>query len=156
MAGGETLLARRYRLEVDTGTVPETPVWSVVYGLQAFNPTQEATDADDSDFEDLGYKSSARVAQQFTGTATILFKKSADGTAVNPVHLALKQASEAMGEAAKVRIRYYDRDGLEQAYIWTVLVTWELDGEGTEDLGTASLTMTGCGAPTREANPAAA
>lgn len=152
MAGGETQLASRYRLEVDTSAT-ETPTWAIVYGLQAFNPVITPTDADDSDFEDEGYGSSERVKQVFEGTATILCKLDATGTALDAVHLKLKQASEAMGAASHIRIRYYDRGGIEQAYIWNTLVTWEPDGEGTEDLATVGLTFAGRGKPTREANP---
>lgn len=121
--------------------------------MSSFAPNTTPVDQDDSDFEDEGWKSSARVAQQFEATASINVKKDATGSAVNAVHARLLAAHEAMGEAAKVRIRYYDREGLEDARIVTCLVTWEWDGEGTEDLGSASLTFTGCGAPVSEANP---
>ncbi|MGW0933316.1 phage tail tube protein, partial [Streptomyces sp. NPDC002644] len=56
MAGGETTLARRYRVEVDTSATA-TPSWSILYGMQSFNKSTTPTDQDDSDFEDGGWKS---------------------------------------------------------------------------------------------------
>jgi hypothetical protein len=153
MAGGETTLASRYRLEVDTSSTPETPTWGITYGLQSFTKSTTPTDQDDSDFEDGGWKSSARTAQQWTASATLLLKKNAAGDAIDPVHAKLQAAGRALGEAAKVRVRVYDREGLEDAEVVTVLVTWEASGSGTEDLGTADVTLTGCGAPVFEDNP---
>ncbi|MGW0933273.1 phage tail tube protein, partial [Streptomyces sp. NPDC002644] len=127
--------------------------WSILYGMQSFNKSTTPTDQDDSDFEDGGWKSSARTAQQWTASATVLVKKDSTGAALDPVHAKLQAAGRALGEAAKVKVRVSDREGLEDPEIVTVLVTWEASGEGVEDLGTADLTLTGCGAPTVEATP---
>ncbi|MCX4672406.1 hypothetical protein OG453_38105 [Streptomyces sp. NBC_01381] len=67
----------------------------------------------------------------------------------------LRLASESFGVASRVHVRYYDREGRDEAYEGRALVTWEPDGGAADDLDTVKVTLTGKGPRKKITNPAA-
>ncbi|MBM0275322.1 phage tail tube protein [Micromonospora tarensis] len=146
-----TALARRYRLQVNTGTTG-SPVWTTVTGLTDFKPTINPTMQDDSDYETDGWNSSEKTAQGWQIEATVLLKDDGSGTFNSGVEK-MRLASDQFGDTSRVEVRWFDKDGRAEAYQGTALVTWERANSGNTDLDAAKVTLTGRGARTSIANP---
>ncbi|MCZ7376549.1 phage tail tube protein [Micromonospora sp. WMMC250] len=145
-----TALARRFRLQVNTGTTG-SPIWTTVTGLTDFKPTINPTLQDDSDYETDGWNSSEKTAQGWQVEATILLKEEAGlfNAAVEKMRL----ASDKFGDSSRVEVRWYDKQGKPEAYQGTAIVTWERANSGNTDLDAAKVTLTGRGARVEIANP---
>lgn len=136
----ETALQRRYRLDLNTGTA-SVPVWSQVIGVIEFKPNVAPTDQDDFDYDSDGWKGVTRTMRAWS-LEIKLSRKQDDGTFVlNTVHEALRAASNAMGAASVVHIRWYDRNGNDEAYEGHAVVTWAPDGGDAEQLDRATVTF---------------
>lgn len=145
-----TALARRYRMQVNTGTTG-SPVWVTVTGLTDFKPTINPTLQDDSDYENDGWASSEKTQQGWQIEATVLLKE--EGGLFNAGVEKMRLASDKFGDSSRVEVRWYDKDGKPEAYQGTALVTWERANTGVPDLDAAKVTLTGRGARTEITNP---
>jgi hypothetical protein len=70
----------------------------------------------------------------------------------------IRLAADAFGQAARVHIRWYDRDGGPEAYEGVAIAQWERANSGVADLDAAKVTLAaaaGASARTIIANPAA-
>lgn len=150
----ETALARRYRLELNTGT-DTTPTWILVPGVQEFAPKVEPTQQKSTTYDDEGWADST-VTELTWSIETKLAHRCHPTTGVfNAAQERLRLASENFGSASRVHVRYYDREGRDEAYEGRALVTWEPDGGAADDLDTIKVTLTGKGKRTKIANPVA-
>jgi hypothetical protein len=68
----------------------------------------------------------------------------------------VRAARTQFGDAARVYIRYYDRNGGPEAYKGWAIVTWVPKGSGVTDLGTVTITLQGDGPLTPISNPGTA
>jgi hypothetical protein len=75
--------------------------------------------------------------------------------AFNAAQEQLRLAAENFGDAGKVHVRWYDREGRDEAYEGYALVQWEQDGTATDDLDSVKVTLTGKGKRTKITNPLA-
>ena len=148
---GSTALARRYRMQVNTGTTA-SPVWTTITGLTDFKPGISPQMQDDSDYETDGWASSEKTAQGWKIEATILLKDDGSGT-FNAGVEKMRTAAIQFGDASRVEVRYFDKDGKAEAYQGTALVEWERASTGNTDLDGAKVTLTGRGALTAITNP---
>lgn len=146
-----TALARRYRLQVNTGSTG-SPVWTTVTGLTDFKPTISPTMQDDSDYETDGWASSEKTAQGWGIEATILLKDDGSGL-FNAGVEKMRLAADQFGDASRVEVRWFDKDGRPEAYQGTGIVEWERSATGNTDLDGAKVTITGRGARTAITNP---
>lgn len=148
----DTALARRYRFQVNLGD-STTPVWSTVYGMTDFKPTLSPGMQDDSDYETDGWDSSTKTSQGWAIEATILIKKESGDLGV-----ALKKfrdAAELFGTSGTVDVRWFDKDGMDEAYRGTGFVEYSRANSGNKDLDAVSVKITGRGARTKIVNPIA-
>lgn len=150
----ETALARRYRLELDTGTTA-VPAWSIVPGMQEFAPKIEPTQQESTTYEDEGWADNTTTKLAWTAEATLTHRCHPTTKAFSPTQVALKKASERFGAPGTVHVRWYDREGRDDAYEGYALVTWEPDGGNSEDLDTITVTLTGKGRAVEITNPLA-
>ena len=105
---GAATLNRDWRLEVDTGADPATPVWTVVRGRTDFTPTLDTTLQDDSDMDSDGYKSQTATAQAWSLTTKVVRKATKDVTPTyDPGQEALRLAAQELGPANSVHVRWY-------------------------------------------------
>ncbi|MER7726388.1 hypothetical protein [Streptomyces sp. NPDC096323] len=139
-----TALARRWRLEVNTGT-SATPVWALCPGVTEFQPAAEPNIEDSSDYEGEGWAGNTKTGQSWELSATINRKVQETAKVYNPVHEALRLASFAYGSASYVHVRYMDRSGLPEAYEGRALVTWAPSGGEATALDQVEVTLTGDG-----------
>ncbi|MEU0033168.1 hypothetical protein AB0M86_45445 [Streptomyces sp. NPDC051639] len=149
----ETALARRYRLELDTGTT--TPTWVIVPGINDFAPKVDATQQASTTYEDDGWADQTVTELAWSIEATMLHRCHPTTNAFNAAQEKLRLAAEAFGAAASVHVRWYDREGRDEAYEGYALVGWERDGTATDDLDSVKVTLTGKGKRTKIDNPLA-
>ncbi|MCT9090588.1 phage tail protein [Streptomyces sp. ASQP_92] len=149
-----TALARRYRLELDTGTTG-TPAWSLVPGITEFTPKVEPTQQDVSTYDTDGWVEQAVTMLAWSIETTLAHRAHPTTGAFNAAQEALRKAAMSFGAASYVRIRYYDRNGAADAQEGTALVTWEPDGGGPDEVDTIKVTFTGSGPLKEITNPSA-
>lgn len=154
-APAETLvstLARKWRLEVNTGT-RGAPVWTLVRGVTAFNPTIDTNLEDDNDFDSDGWGSQTKTLMSWALEVTVKRGKGVDTGAYDPGQEAIRVAAESFGADGVVNVRWFDRDGGPEAYSGDAEVSWSNSGTGTTDLSSADITLTGKGARLAIDNP---
>lgn len=139
-----TALARRYRLELDTGK-DDAPEWTMVPGVNAFTQKTDQTTQDVTDYESGGWARNAVTQLAWSVEVTIMHRCHPETGAFNASQEALRKASMAFGAASLVHVRWYDRDGRDEAYEGRALVQWEPDGSATDDVDSIKITLTGDG-----------
>lgn len=149
-----TALARRWRLEVNTGTTA-APEWALCPGVTEFQPAAEPNIEDSSDYDSDGWAGNTKTGQSWELSATINRKVTEAAKTYNPVHEALRLASFAYGAASYVHVRYMDRSGLPEAYEGRALVTWAPSGGEYTALDQVEVTLTGDGPLNPIENPLA-
>jgi hypothetical protein len=135
-----TALQRRFRWDINTGT-EEVPVWSQVPGVIEFNPAVTPTDQDDFDYDTDGWKGSTRTMRMWGLEAKISYKQDDATFVANATHTFLRAASNAIGASGVVHMRWYDRNGADEAYEGHGLITWAPDGGDAEQLNQVSITV---------------
>lgn len=146
-----TALARRYRMQINTGSAA-APVWTTITGLTDFKPKVSPRLEDDSDYETDGWDSSEKTSQGWSIEATILLKDDGSGT-FNAGVEKMRLAADQFGDASRVDVRWFDKQGRPEAYQGTGIVEWERASTGNTDLDGAKVTITGRGARTSIVNP---
>ncbi|MFD7103113.1 phage tail tube protein [Streptomyces celluloflavus] len=149
-----TALARRYRLELDMGT-NNAPTWTLVPGVTEFTPKVEPTQQDVTTYDAEGWSEQAVTMLAWSVETTIAHRAHPTTGAFNAAQEFLRKASMSFGAASYVTVRYYDRNGADDAQQGTALVTWEPAGGGPDEVDTVKITLTGSGPLAPIANPAA-
>ncbi|GAA2327552.1 phage tail tube protein [Dactylosporangium salmoneum] len=154
MSGETTALARRFKVDIDTNWPATPPVWNPLLGITDFKPGVAPTLQDASDYDNDGWVGQEKTQQAWTATATYLRKKNQAGQF--PVAQEyLRAAEDQFGDEARAHIRWYDRDGGDEAYEGYGIVGLERANSGVTDLDAVTATITGDGARTPIANPLA-
>ncbi|GAB3598642.1 hypothetical protein GCM10027586_00780 [Kineococcus gypseus] len=149
-----TLLARRFRVDIDTSTT-STPDWEQFKGITAltFNPS-EPTVQDASTYDNDGWGTSEKTMQRWSLAITANIVKDDDDDLRDPAQEAVRAAAIAFGGAARVRVRIYDRNGEPEAYQGVALAQYAPAGGGTDALDSATFTLSGDGRLVPITNPA--
>jgi hypothetical protein len=140
----ETALARRWRVDVNMGT-DVAPDWQLLPAITNHSPKSPPDIEDDSTYDEGGWASNTKTGQSWSAETTFNRKATPDSTAYSAVHEKLRAAHFGFGTDSKVEIRWYDRDGLPEAYQGTALVTWEASGGNRTALEQIKVTFTGTG-----------
>lgn len=153
---GESVLARRWNLDVNTGTYAN-PVWTGVFGVEEFKAPFAPTVQDDADFDSAGWKSSTVSALAWTADLKVARKPTAAvATAYDPGQEVLRLAALTMGISNSVDVRWYEMTPggpKVEAYRGYACVSWAEDGGAMDVLATVSVTLTGRGAATAITHP---
>jgi hypothetical protein len=147
-------LARKFRLDVNTGT-RAVPAWTQVRGITAFTPTLDTNLENDSDYDSGGWGSQTKTLLSWSLTATVKRGRGVDSGVYDPGQEALRAASESFGADGVAQVRWYDREGGDEAYTGDAEVSWAPSGGGVTALDMAEVTLTGKGARVQIANPTA-
>ncbi|WP_328969250.1 phage tail tube protein [Streptomyces sp. NBC_00239] len=150
-----TLLARRYRLELDMPTVPGTPVWTLVPGVSEFAPKIEPTAQELNLYDGEGYPEQVVTMLKWSIETTVAHRANPVTLKFSSAQEALRKASMSFGAASYVRVRWFDRTGLPDAYEGRAIVQWEPDGGDAAEVDTVKITLTGSGNLTAITNPVA-
>lgn len=152
MAGETTALARRFRVDVDLNYPGGAASWSQLLGITDLKPTITPTLQDASDYDNDGWVGQEKTQQAWTLEATYLRKKDA-ADAFPPAQEKLRAAEDVFGDSARVHVRWYDRDGGDEAYEGYGLVQLARANSGVADLDAVTATITGDGARDLISNP---
>lgn len=156
---GASTLNRKWYLDVNTGTHAE-PVWTGVFGILDFKPGKDPTLQDDSDFDGGGYKSSTVTALGWALEFKVARKVLASSaTSYDVGQEALRSASDGMGTANQVEVRWYEvttSGPAIEAYSGYAAVSWVPDGGAMDALDTVTVTLTGKGQRTAITHPSTA
>lgn len=148
-----TALARRWRLDVDMSAAKDGTDYQLCPAITEFQWTAEPNHEESTTYDSDGWDENTKTAQGWEVTATFNRKASADSTTYHPVHEALRAAFFAYGEDSEARVRFYDRNGLPEAYEGYALVTWEPSGGEAKALDQVEVTLTGTGPLEQITNP---
>lgn len=149
----ETALARRWRLDADLSVAQDGSNWQQFFGITDFKPTMPPQIQDSTTYDTAGWAENTKTLQSWSLEVTFNRQTSSDNTTFNTVHEAFRTAALGFGAASKVSVRWYDRDGLPEAYQGLALVTWEPSGGDAKALDQIKATLTGTGPLAQITNP---
>ncbi len=150
-----TELARRFRIDVDTAYPGGGPTWVQLKGVTDWKPSIKSTLQESSDY-DGDWVGMEKTKLALTAEVTFLRKKTIAGDVPNAAQETLRAAETEFGEAGLVHVRWYDRNGGDEAYEGYFHVEWSRANSGQADLDAVSVTLTDYGQGRIEiANPAA-
>jgi len=150
-----TALARRWALQLDMSSAQDGSDWQTVIGVTEFNPAAEPNIEDSSDYDSGGWAGNTKTGQSWQLGVTINRRINDQTKVYHPTHEALRAAAYAFGSASRVHVRYYDRDGMPEAYEGTAIVTWAPSGGEYTALDQVEVTLTGDGQLLLITNPVA-
>lgn len=154
-------LARKFKVEVLPGASdPEQAgaTWLPVRGIQELTPSKDDNLEDDSDYDSDGWTSQTRTGQSWGLELSVARKQSGAGVtlAYDPGQELIRAASDQFGVDGTVWVRWFNRDGGDEAYQGRAQAGFTDNGGGVTALSTASITLTGNGKRERIENPATA
>lgn len=154
---GAATLNRKYYVDVNTGSTA-APVWTPVMGITEFQPGNDPTMTDSSDFDSEGFRSSSKTADSWTLTMTVIRKVLASTpTSYDPGQEHLRAKGAAMGVANSVDVRWYEMEAggpRAEAFRGQAAVAWSPNGGDMAANSTVAVTLTGQGRRNTIAHPA--
>ncbi|MFG3085133.1 phage tail tube protein [Streptomyces parvulus] len=141
-----TALARRWKFQLDLSEDQDGSDWVTVLGVTDFKPPAPDPNIEDSsDYESGGWNGNTKTAQGWELTATINRRINDQVKVYHPTHEALRRAAWLFGSNSKAHVRWYDREGLPEAYEGSGVVKWEYSGGEHTALDQVEITITGDG-----------
>ncbi|MFE4548278.1 phage tail tube protein [Streptomyces sp. NPDC056785] len=151
-----TALARRFRVQLDMSTDQDGSDWQTIIGVTDFKPPAPDPNIEDSsDYESAGWNGNTKTAQGWELGFTINRRENDQVKVFAPTHERLRQAAWKFGSQSMAHLRWYDRDGLPEAYEGTGIVKWEASGGEHTALDQVEITITGDGELALIDNPGA-
>lgn len=151
-----TALVRRWRLQIDMSEAVDGSDWQTIFGVNDFTPPMPDPNIEDSsDYESEGWNDNEKTAQGWEMSLTINRKTNDQVKVFHPTHEKLRAAAFGFGSNSRAHLRWFDRNGLPEAYEGTGIVQWENSGGEHTDLDQPELTITGKGALLLIDNPVA-
>lgn len=147
-------LARKFRLEVNAGPRAE-PDFIQVRGLTKFLPKIDTNLEDDTDFDSEGWSSQTKTMLGWSVETTVKRGRGVESGVYDPGQELLRVAAESFGADGVVHVRWFDRDGGEEAYEGDAEVSYAPTGDSPSALSHADINLTGKGARRVITNPAA-
>lgn len=146
-------LARKFRVDVNTGTVA-APSWTPVRSIADLKDPLEPNMEDDSDYDSDGWASEVKTQLKWGLELTLLRKTGLTSGNYDPGQEHLRGASVEFGSGGIVQVRWYDRNGGPEAYSGFASVSWDPSGGDAKALSSVACKLSGNGARTTIANPA--
>lgn len=147
-------LARKFRVEVNTGTTAE-PVWTQVRAIADLKPSIDTNLEDDSDYDSEGWQSQVKTQLGWALEIKMGRKIGFSSETYDPGQEFLRAASTSFGTDGTVEVRWYDREAGPEAYQGFATVGWSPEGGDTKTLDMVTVTLTGSGKRRDITNPAA-
>lgn len=149
MSGATNLLARSYRVDVST----DGSSWLTLNGLNDFNPEISPTMQDSSDYESDGWSASEITMQGWKLTVKVNAKATAG--VVDPALSLVLSCIGQFGDAARVYVRWYRKDGATgfPSYSGRAIVEATPSKTGVPDLNEYQVVLTGDGKLSTISNP---
>lgn len=141
-------LARRFRVDVST----DNATWIKVGGVSDLNPTISNTTQSADDYDTAGFAAIEKTAISWVLTIKALRKITA-GYVFDAGQELIRQAQLQFGAAARVYVRWYDRNGGPEAFSGYAVVGYTPAQTGVDDLDAVTVTLTGDGILSTITNP---
>lgn len=147
---GISALARRLRIDVSA----DGATWLQLKGVTDLNPQVNPNLQDSSTYDSNGWGASEITMNSWKLDVTIL-RQTVAGV-FDPAQELVRACVAQFGTAARVYVRWYDKNGAPEAFSGYAIVEWNRSKTGVADLDEAKLSLTGDGALTPIANPGVA
>ncbi|MBN9208139.1 MAG: IPT/TIG domain-containing protein [Microbacterium ginsengisoli] len=144
-----TALARRFKLDVSS--IANPTVWVPFKGINDLNTPVSPNLQPADDYDTNGWSSFEKTMQGWVVTAKALRKTS--GGTFDPGQELVRGAQLGFGDAGRVNVRWYDRNGGPEAFQGVAIVGWAPSKTGVADLDEITATFTGDGILAPISNP---
>jgi hypothetical protein len=148
-----TALARKFRVDV-TSDLTLAAGFIELKGISALKPTVDPNSVDTSSYDTNGWDS-FEITSNAWGLTTTFWRRTASGI-YDPGQELVRACVGKFGDAARVGVRWYDRNGGPEAYQGVAIVKWERANDGVKDVDAATVTLQGDGVRYDIANPGVA
>ncbi|MFC8832359.1 phage tail tube protein [Streptomyces griseoincarnatus] len=148
-------LARRWKIDIDMSDDKDGSDYQNIIGITEFTQSAEPNIEDSSDYDSEGWAGNTKTGQAWEVGLTINRRINDQVKTYHPTHEKLRAAAYAYGSDSEVRVRWYDREGLPEAYEGTAVVTWTPSGGEYTALDQVEVTLTGNGVLSLIDNPVA-
>ena len=143
-------LARRFKVDVST----DGTTWLPFKGMQDFSPKENGTTQSTATYDNNGFDSFEKTLTAWE--VTIKANRPTSGGVFDPGQELVRQAQFQFGDAARVYIRWYDRNGAAGAKSGRALVDWNQSKTGVADVEEVTASFKGDGILSDITNPSSA
>lgn len=148
-----TALARKFRVDC-TADLTLAGGWLQLNGIYTLKPSVDPKMIDTSAYDTNGWDSNEVISNGFSVNAGF-WRRTVAGV-YDPGQELLRARVGQFGDAARVGVRWYDKNGGPEAYQGVTLVKWERAQDGVADADAASVSLTGDGVLFTITNPGVA
>jgi hypothetical protein len=142
---GVSTRAARYRIDVSTDTTNGTDgTWQQLMGITDFNPNVNPTIKDTTTYDNAGWGSSEITLNSWKAVVKVARQLNGGG-GFDPAQEAVRACVAKFGSAARIYVRWYDRNGLAEAYWGRAIVEWSRSKTSADDVDEATISLTGDG-----------
>lgn len=143
--------ARRFKVDVSA----DNTTWINLKGIEDLSPSENATLQPADTYDTNGFNSFEKTMTGGKLVAKVLRPTTA-GIPSDPGQELARTTRFQFGTAARLYVRWYDRNGGTEAYSMQAIVDWNQSKSGVADLDEVTITFTGDGVISQIANPFAA
>lgn len=148
-----TALARKFRVDV-TSDLALSAGWLELIGIYDLKPSVDPNMVETSAYDTDGWDSFEITGNAWSLTSSFWRRKSAG--VYPPAQELIRGCVGQYGDAARVGLRWYERDGGPECFQGVGIVKWERANTGVKDADAANATFTGDGVLVPIANPGVA
>ena len=153
MSSNTTALARKFRVDV-TSDLTLASGWVENKGIYSLKPSVNPNLVDTSAYDTNGWDS-FEITGNAWSLAVSFWRRTSTGV-YDPGQELVRARQGQSGDAARVGVRWYDKNGGPEAFEGVAIVGWERANDGVKDADAAQVTLTGDGILTPISNPGVA
>jgi IPT/TIG domain-containing protein len=139
-----TTLARKFRVDV-TSDLTLAASWLQLNGIDDWNPNVNPTTEDTSAYDTSGWTTNEVTMQAWSATASVFRRLNAG--VYDPGQELCRATVGQFGTAARVGVRWYDKNGGPEAYSGVALVGWARNNTAVTNVEKATITFTNTDIP---------
>jgi len=140
-------LARRLAVDISTDNI----TWVRLLGTTDVNPTDKPTEVDATDYDSAGFTSTEVTLHAWA--LTVKYNRKSTAGVFDAVQETIRATQFKFGTAARVYVRWYDRNGKPDAKSGLALVDYNRTKSGTGDLEEVTVSFNGDGVLSDISNP---
>jgi hypothetical protein len=133
-----TTLARKFRVDV-TSDLTLASGWLQLNGVDDWNDSITPNIEETSAYDTTGWKTNEVTMQDWSATASI-FRRIVAGV-YDPAQELVRACRGQFGTAARIGLRWYDKNGGPEAYSGVALPTWARANTGVANVEKATITF---------------
>lgn len=144
-------LARDFKVDIST----DNTTWINLKAIEDLAPSENPTNQSADTYDTNGFNAFEKT---MTGGKLVVkfYRGTTGGLPTDPAQNILEATRFQFGTAARVYVRWYNRNGGTEAFSALTLVDWQQSKTGVADLLEVTVTFTADGTVSRIANPYAA